>query len=439
VITLAIRAELAELRTSLSSPTNGDIAPDSDELAARIAARVELASHPTLHSAINATGIVLHTGLGRARLHWSAIPALTSVGVNHSILEIDAETGERGSRQNHVNHLLCELTGAEAAAVVNNCAAAVLLAVTALAAGKDVILSRGEMVEIGGAFRMPEIIKACGAKLVEVGTTNRTRIADYRRAITDQTALILRCHPSNYRVVGFTEAATSDELIALGQKHAIPVMEDQGSGALIDPVTLGLSQHHGSLPHSVAAGYDLITASGDKLMGAAQAGILLGKRHYIDVLMTHPLARALRVDKMTLAGLESTLRLYRDPAKAINEIPTLRYLTRTAADIKRAANRLKAGLRKSLPPDRFSISLLEERSHAGGGSLPGDELPTTCVAIRSLTTADSVGRISASMRGGMPPVFGRIKDDAYLLDPRTMENFEIDIVVQVASRLITTG
>jgi L-seryl-tRNA(Ser) seleniumtransferase len=283
---------------------------------------------------------------------------------------------------------------------------------------------------------MPDIIKACGAKLVEVGTTNRTRVADYRRALTDDTALILRCHPSNYRVVGFTESAKSDELIALGLKHGIPVMEDQGSGAIIDPVSIGLSQYHGSLPHSVKCRYDVVTASGDKLLGGPQAGILLGSRRHIDAIMSHPLARALRVDKLTLAALDATLRLYRDPAKAISSIPTLQYLTRTGADIKKAAYRLKAGLRKSLPEDRFAISLIAESSQAGGGSLPGDELPTTCVAIRTLTTADSADRIAAVMRGGIPPVFGRIKDDAYLLDPRTMENFEIDIVARMAHRLV---
>ena len=435
IITRSARAVLGELRESFSLPHKSTTSPAIEELVARVLERVKLAAEPTLHSAINATGIVLHTGLGRSRLHWSAVQAVTSVGTYHSILEVEPETGGRGSRQSHVSGLLCELTGAEAASVVNNCAGAVLLAVTALAAGKEVILSRGEMVEIGGAFRMPDIIKACGAKLVEVGTTNRTRITDYSRAITDQTGLILRCHPSNFRIVGFTESAASEQLVALGRKHNIPVMEDQGSGAIIDPVSLGLSRHHGSLPHSVEDGFDVITASGDKLMGGPQAGILLGSRTSIDAVMSHPLARAVRIDKLTLAGLEATLRIYRDPARAVNEIPTLRYLSRTAPDIKSTAQTLCEALRKSIPADRFSISVVEECSQAGGGSLPGDDLPTFCVEIQSSSTTDSVDGIARVMRGGMPPVFGRIRDDAYLLDPRTMEHFEIDIVARVARAL----
>jgi L-seryl-tRNA(Ser) seleniumtransferase len=326
-----------------------------------------------------------------------------------------------------VRGLLSELTGAEDATVVNNCAGAVLLAVTTLAAGREVIISRGELVEIGGAFRMPDIIRASGATLVEVGATNRTRLSDYANAITERTALILRCHPSNFALVGFTEETPTVDLVALGRKHAVPVMDDQGSGAILSPALRSVPGR-GSLPESVAAGSDIVTASGDKLLGGPQSGLILGSRAAIERIATHPLARALRVDKLTLAGLEATLRLYRDPEQARLAIPTLRYLTRTLPELRRLAVRLKARLRTVLTPERFALSLVSERSQVGGGSLPGEDLPTVCVALRGVASAPSAERIAAHLRRHSPPVFARIYRDAVLFDPRTLEPEEFAVI-----------
>lgn len=440
-VTTAVRGVLEESRTLIKAG-NG-ICPAEltgiRQLTASAVDRVKDLARPTLVPSINATGIVLHTGLGRSRLASSAVRAIANAALSHSLLEIDSETGRRGSRQQHAAGLLRELTGADSAAVLNNCAGAVLLAIAAVAAGKEVILSRGEMVEIGGAFRMPDIIKAAGAVLVEVGTTNRTRVADYSAAITDRTGLILRCHASNFQVVGFTEEAQDAELVALGRKHGIAVMEDQGSGSMIDLAALGLSKRHGCLRHSVDAGFDLITASGDKLLGGTQAGIVLGRANLISMIMRHPLARALRIDKLNLAGLEASLRLYRDPERAIAEIPTLRYLTRSESEIRRAAIRLRAGLRKRLPSEHFEISLTAERSEIGGGSVPGDSLPTTCVAIFPTTSHISVDQIASTFRAANPAVFGRVKNGAFLMDPRTVERHEIDYIISLSPTLMTTN
>ncbi len=394
--------------------------PTEAILALRVVEEVRRRSAPSLVGAINATGIVLHTGLGRARLAQEAVDAIAAVAAGHSPVEIDRETGRRGSRRDHVRGLLCELTGAEDATVVNNCAGAVFLAVSALAAGREVVISRGELVEIGGAFRMPDIIRASGATLVEVGTTNRTRLSDYANAITERTGLILRCHPSNFALIGFTEETPTAELVALGRERGISVMDDQGSGALLPPAALGIPGH-GSLRESVGAGSDLIAASGDKLLGGPQVGLLLGNRAAIERVVTHPLARALRVDKLTLAGLEATLRLYRDPARASAAIPTLRYLTRTEPELRHFASRLKTRMQAVLPPERFTLALVKERSQVGGGSLPGEDLPTVCVSLCAADGSPTADRIAAHLRQHTPPVFARIKHNAVLFDPRTLD------------------
>ena len=405
--------------------------PDEAAISAAAAQEAYRRMEPSLRRAINATGIVLHTGLGRARLADSARDALIEVAGAHSTLEIDMETGRRGSRQDRVRSILCEMTGAEDAAVVNNCAGAVFLAVSALAAGKEVIISRGELVEIGGAFRMPDIIRASGAVLVEVGTTNRTRLSDYRTAITDRTGLILRCYPSNFAIVGFTEAAPTAALAMLGREHGIPVMDDQGSGALLAPERFGLPVGKGSLHASVASGCDLVTASGDKLLGGPQAGIVLGRRAFVERIAAHPLSRALRVDKFTLTALEATLRLYRDPERALREIPTLRYLSRGLPELTALAETLRTGLAEALG-ERFIVTTLAERSQVGGGSLPGEDLPTTCVSLRAITGSPSPDEIAARLRRHTPPVFARIKSDAVLFDPRTVERDEIDIIIRAS-------
>ena len=308
---------------------------------------------------------------------------------------------------------------------MNNCAAAVLLAVSTLAAGREVIISRGELVEIGGAFRMPDIIRASGATLVEVGTTNRTRISDYEEAITERTGLILRCSPSNFALVGFTESAPMRELVALGKSRNIRVMDDQGSGAILLPSLLGLPESKGSLRESVIDGSDIVAASGDKLLGGPQAGILLGNSNTISQVVKHPLARALRVDKLTLAALEATLRLYRDPERALIEIPTLRYLTKTLPELRKSAANLKRRIGSVLPQGGFELTLVSASSEVGGGSLPGESLPTVCVALRSLNPNLSADDIASDLRKNSPPIFARIKSNQVLFDPRTLEPEEL--------------
>jgi L-seryl-tRNA(Ser) seleniumtransferase len=435
VVTDAIHCVLESLRAELGHATDlkSITIPSEMELAARVVGEANRRMAPTLQGAVNATGIVLHTGLGRARLADAACKALVEVASGHAIVEIDRDNGRRGSRRDHVRGLLCELTGAEDATVVNNCAGAVFLTVNALATGREVIISRGELVEIGGAFRMPDIITASGATLVEVGTTNRTRITDYSAAITERTALILRCHPSNFAIVGFTEEAATSELAALGRQHGIPVMDDQGSGALID-----ITGRKSTLCDSVAAGSDLITASGDKLLGGPQAGLILGRKPLVDRIARHPLARALRVDKFTLAALEATLRLYRSPDQAIATIPTLRYLARPLPELQKLAQRLAAKIRAAVPPDRFTITIIAERSQVGGGSLPDEELPTVCVALRSKMGDPSPDEIARQLRRYTPAVFARIKDGAVLFDPRTMESAELDVVAAAVRTLDLT-
>lgn len=435
LITDAARTVLEATRAALreSNRTASQTVPTEDELAAQVVSEAMRRAAPSLQAAVNATGIVLHTGLGRARLAKSACDALLEVAAGHSLLEIERETGRRGSRRDHVRGLLCELTGAEDATVVNNCAGAVFLAVTTLAQGKEVIISRGELVEIGGAFRMPDIIRSSGATLIEVGTTNRTRLSDYKNALTENTGLILRCHPSNFALVGFTEETPTPELVALGRENGIPVMDDQGSGALIAPELLGLPGQKGSLRESVSAGCGIVTASGDKLLGGPQAGLILGQGDLITRIAKHPLARALRVDKFTLAALEATLRLYRDPSAALREIPTLRYLTRTEADIRKLAQRLATRLRRVLDAGAFTVTLVPERSQVGGGSLPGEDLPTVCVALRGTGALFSPDDLAARLRRHTPPVFARIKADSLLFDPRTLEPDEVTVIVNAAA------
>jgi L-seryl-tRNA(Ser) seleniumtransferase len=427
---------LRRVLTDLRATTNGTGTPGVEEIVERAIALARSSSRQSLGRAINATGIVLHTGLGRAVLSAEAQSAVAAVAAGHSTLEVDTETGRRGSRQDHVAELLCELTGAESAFVVNNNAGATFLGVTALAAGREVILSRGEMVEIGGSFRMPDIIRASGAKMVEIGTTNRTRLVDYESAITESTGLLLRCHPSNFRVVGFTEEVGGSELAALGQRHRVPVMDDLGSGAIVDTALLGAGPTV-TLRKAVASGCDLVTASGDKLLGGPQAGIILGKKAAVQRIAQHPLARAMRIDKLSLAALEATLRLYRDPDVALRSIPTLRYLGRRFDELTQLAQALH-DLLKERVGERARINLVESFSQVGGGSLPGEDLPTICLSL--VPASISVDTLAARLRANDPPVFGRIQSGALLLDPRTLDQAELPIVADaVATSLQEAG
>ncbi|MHB0980097.1 MAG: L-seryl-tRNA(Sec) selenium transferase [Thermoleophilia bacterium] len=385
-------------------------------------------SRPHLRRVLNATGVVVHTNLGRSILSEAALDRVIEVARHYSTLEYDLEAGVRGSRHDHVSGLLQRLTGAEAAMVVNNNAGATLLMLAGLAGGGEVIVSRGQLVEIGGSFRIPDIMKLGGARLVEVGTTNKTRIDDYRAAMTSQTALLLRVHTSNFKVVGFTEEASIADLVALGREWGVPVADDLGSGALVD-----LSAFHDepSVTASLRAGADVVSFSGDKLLGGPQAGILLGSGEAIERLRKHPLARALRVDKMTLAALEGTLQLYRDPEAAVATIPTLRFLDRKAAETERLAGDLLAELERRLTAAvgvEARVAVEPSTAKAGGGSLPLLELPSHAVVVRP--AARSVVQLEAALREAPLPVVGRMAQDALYLDVLALEPEELPLVAE---------
>jgi L-seryl-tRNA(Ser) seleniumtransferase len=377
----------------------------------------------SLRPAINATGVVLHTGLGRAVLAERAAQAVDAVAHSHSLLEIDVETGERGSRQSHVRELLRELTGCDAALVVNNNAAAVLLAIAAVATGGEVVIARGQLVEIGGAFRIPDVIRQSGARLVEVGATNKVRVSDYERAATPETALLLRVHPSNFRIVGFTEEVSLPEMVALGRRLGVPVMDDLGSGALIDLTRCGLVAEP-TVQESVRAGADVVTFSGDKLLGGPQCGLILGRKDLLQRMSAHPLMRVVRVDKMTVAALEATLRLYRDEPTALREIPTLRHLTVSREELAARADRIAEPLRKS----GLTVTLEPGHSQVGGGALPGEELATTLVRITP--TTESAAELARRLRAHEPPIFTRVRQDSVWIDVRTVSDKEAAVIVE---------
>jgi L-seryl-tRNA(Ser) seleniumtransferase len=359
---------------------------------------------------------VVHTNLGRSPLADEAEDAIRMVSAGYSNLEFDLASGERGSRYAHVEGLICELTGAESALVVNNNAAAVILALSALAQGREVIVSRGELVEIGGSFRIPDVMRQSGAQLVEVGTTNRTHARDYRSAITDATALLLKVHTSNFAVVGFTADVSVSGMCQVGRDAGVPVMLDAGSGCLIDLSPYGIAGEP-TVRQYLESGADVVSFSGDKLLGGPQAGLIAGRREFIEPMKRHPLLRALRMDKLSLAALEATLRLYRDERRALASIPTLRMLTMTADELMRRADMIVRKLRRTLPEGATLIKHPGESS-AGGGSFPLLQLPTTLVELR--IAGYSPGQIESSLRRTTTPVIGRIHRDRFLLDARTV-------------------
>ncbi len=379
---------------------------------------------PNLQRVINATGVVIHTNLGRSILSVEACEAVQMAARNYSNLEFDIGSGARGSRHSHVETLLRGLTGAEAGMVVNNNAAAVLLALAALADGKESIVSRGQLVEIGGSFRIPDVMSQSGSILREVGATNKTHLADYEAAIGERTGLLLRVHPSNFKMMGFTTEVSLEELVELGAKRGIPVMEDLGSGVLVDLSSYGLP-FEPTVQHSVASGADVVTFSGDKLLGGPQAGVVVGKTEAVARMKKHPLARALRVDKMTLAALEATLRGYLNPARVLEDNPTVRMITVGRDELARQAQGLAEKL--SALADHFDITCEDEISRAGGGALPMTELPTVVVALKPKTAR--VEAIEAALRTGTPHVIARVKEDRLLLDPRTIQTGEDDEVL----------
>lgn len=407
VVLAAVRATLDAERTAIRA---GAGPRDLPALVAAVAAHVQALARPPLRRVLNATGVVLHTNLGRAPLSASALEAIAAIAGSYTNLEYDLVGGTRGSRHEHVVERLQRLTGAPAALVVNNNASAVLLALAALAAGREVIVSRGQLVEIGGGFRVPEVLRQSGARLVEVGTTNRTYIEDYAAAITPDTALLLRVHPSNFQVRGFVHSASLAELVALGRQHGLPVVDDLGSGAVLDTAAYGLA-HEPMVQESVRAGAGLVCFSGDKLLGGPQAGILVGEAPLIARLKRHPLLRAVRPDKLTLAALAATLDHYlRGEAEQV--VPVWRMIAAPGDALAARAERWAAALRDWGVPARVEAG----QSPVGGGSLPDETLPTWLVA---LAVADPMA-LAARLRTGDPPVVARIERDRLLLDPRTI-------------------
>lgn len=409
-----------------------DQAADLDAIVDGAILRVAEKVRPSLRRVINATGVVLHTNLGRAVLSRAAADAVVDIARGYSTLEYDATTGARGSRHVHIEELICRLTGAEAAMAVNNNAAAVLLGISGLARGGEVIVSRGQLVEIGGSFRIPDIMAESGATMVEVGTTNKTHLRDYENALSKDTRLILRVHSSNYRVIGFAEEANTEELVRLGAEHGIPVFEDQGSGVLVDLRRFGLP-YEPTVGESLAAGVSLVSCSGDKLLGGAQAGIIAGRSEIIGVLKKHPLARALRLDKMTLAALEATLRAYLDQERAFQEIPTLRMLTITAEEVRKIAEGLSARIGE-MCGEAVQVEVIDTVARAGGGALPTAEIPSSAVAI----VAPQIGVMELERRLRLGPccVVARISEDRLLLDPRTLLEGEDVLVAEAVARAI---
>ena len=386
---------------------------------------------PHLRRIINATGVVVHTNLGRAPLPDSALEHIYNIGRYYSNLEFDLDRGFRGSRYVHVQELLCEITGAEDALVVNNNAGAVLITLNTLAKGKEVVVSRGELVEIGGSFRIPDVMEWAGCTLKEVGTTNKTRLSDYEKAINENTALLLKVHKSNYAIVGFTEEVRTEELVDLGKRYGIPVMEDLGSGCLIDFSEYGLMKEP-TVQEVVQAGVEVATFSGDKLLGGPQAGIIVGKREIIQAIRKNPLNRALRIDKLTLAGLEMVLRIYREEERAIKEVPTLAMILKSQSELKKSATKLSRNLKK-LGLQGFEFEIARTVGRTGGGALPLLELPSYAVKVKTERT--TVDELKAYLRKFDVPIIGRIEDDALYLDVRCLFPEDFPLIVKAFERL----
>ncbi|MBC7230490.1 MAG: L-seryl-tRNA(Sec) selenium transferase [Actinobacteria bacterium] len=400
------------------------ISTDTEDLVSLVEKVVEEKLQMSFRRVINATGVVIHTNLGRSPLSRPAMEALAVAGACYSNLEFRLEDGRRGSRQEHLRRLLCDLTGAESALVVNNNAAAVLLALTTHARDREVIVSRGQLIEIGGSFRLPEVMAQSGARLVEVGTTNKTYLEDFRRAITSETAILMRAHPSNYRITGFTAEVGVKELAELAREFGLMVLDDLGSGVYIDLSDHGL-QYEPTIRRSLQEGADLVCFSGDKLLGGPQAGIVLGRSDLVEAMARHPLARALRVDKLTVAALEATLRQYLDPSRAVKEIPTLAMLT---ADPEMLRERARALAKRISSEGPFQAEVVEDVSRAGGGALPMEDLPTWTVAVTS--PAMKTASIEEALRGAEPPVICRVRDDRVILDMRTVSDEEAGMIAE---------
>ena len=431
-----LRTELGRVRRELNDGKGSVVDPgalprdveDPQLYAVGVEERLRVSATPSLRSVINGTGVILHTNLGRAPLADSALDAMASVARGYANLEYDLEAGSRGSRYDHCTDLLRELTGAGGALVSNNGAAALVLALRTMAFGRAVLVSRGELVEIGGGFRIPEILESAGATLSEVGSTNRTRLEDYRAgAAKSDPALILKVHRSNFRITGFTEEASLRELVGLGAELGVPVVYDLGSGLLADPGRLGLPREPGPA-ESLAVGADILAFSGDKLLGGPQAGILLGKAEWVDQMRKNPWCRAVRVDKTALAGLEATLQLYRDPETALREIPVLAMLSTSLEVLRERAETMAA----SISEGGVVAEVIETTSVVGGGTYPGVELESCGVRVDS--KEEGADPLAARLRGACVPLVGRVEDGAFWIDLRTVLPWQDTVVVDLLSR-----
>jgi L-seryl-tRNA(Ser) seleniumtransferase len=431
LLVTAIRAELSTWRGRLALGESIDGAVTAEAVAAQALQRLQHELRPTLRPVINATGIVLHTNLGRAPVAEEAARAAYEAARGYLNLELDLDTGKRSSRQNAIRSWVCRLTGAASATAVNNNAAATVIALRALAKGKEVIVSRGQLIEIGGSFRIPDIMAVSGAVLREVGTTNITRLADFERALGPNTAALMQIHTSNYRVSGFTKAVALADLVALGAKHHVPVIDDIGSGAMLDFARFGFTGEPVARD-SIAAGVHLVLFSGDKLLGGPQAGILAGKQEHIQKIEKDPLMRAFRLDKMTLAALEATLRLYVEGERALREIPGLRMLGTPPAELRERAESLAARLRTV--EGVASVAVAEDVAYVGGGSLPDQKMPSWVVEIvaRNLSDADLANRL----RTGEPAILGRLRDGKIVLDVRTVLPYQMDALIAAVGHVL---
>jgi L-seryl-tRNA(Ser) seleniumtransferase len=418
--TRAIRLYLDEVRQRVSAEPDKAVGFDIEELKRRLA----LEERPLLGRAVNGLGVILHTGLGRTPPSTVAQEALRDASEHFCSLEIDIETGRRGSRYRHVEPLLCELTGAEAAMVVNNNCAATMLILSCLGKGREVIVSRGQLIEIGGAFRIPDVMRESGCRMVEVGTTNRTHLRDYRNAVTAETAALLRVHTSNYKITGFTKEVSLEELVALGQEKGVPVVDDLGSGALIDLSKYGLPKEP-LVQDSIAAGADVVCFSGDKLIGATQAGIIVGRKKHVDAMKKHPLTRALRCGKLTYAVLERTLMLFFDEERAVKEHAMLQLLLKPVKQMQSEAQALVRRVVKRLE-GKAAFKVRPGLAEIGGGSLATESIESRVVAVKP--TGMSVDELARRMRLHRPPVFGRVEHDEYVLDFRTIRKDEIPTI-----------
>lgn len=433
----AIRAALDRKRKAILQGEQSP--PDIDEQSlflARILDEAETIlrdiSEPSLRRVINATGVIVHTNLGRSLLSKKAIERVKEAAGSYSNLEYDLPAGERGKRYVHIEGILRRLTGVEAATAVNNNAAAVLLCLNTLARNKEVIVSRGELVEIGGSFRVPDVMERSGAKLREVGTTNKTHLKDYEKAINENTGLLLKVHTSNYKIVGFTKEVSPEELAKLGKKYNLPVMWDLGSGSFVDLSTYGAGNEP-TVRQAVDSGVDVLTFSGDKLLGGPQAGIILGKEVWLDPIRSNPLARALRIDKLTLAALDATLSEYLDMEKAVKEVPTLWMLTQPLSEITRKAELLASGIGHPASAG-ITVTIQDDTSQSGGGALPLGNFPTRTVCLRHERM--SANQIESRLRLGRPAVITRIKEGMVLFDPRTLNDEEIGTIIEAVKKIV---